>query len=334
MFVASINHSMRIVCDKTGLSAHVLRAWERRYAAITPSRTSGNQRLYSDEDVARLLLLKRAVDSGRRIGDIAGLSTGELRELLETERTTGTSAFQDKVGAAATDPERREEDSREIATNREERELLAGGFVREALTNLLTRDQQALRATLSRATVDLGIEAVLDLVISPLMRETGEGWRRGDLRIYQEHMATETVRSFLGTLLDRAEPVPGGVVAVAATPSRQMHEIGALLAAVSVVLEGQKVVYLGPNVPPHELIRACEVFDADLLLLSVSYPAHDDRLVDELHELSLALRGRTRIILGGSSAAVYAERAVNANLDVVTELKELRARLTRTTTKA
>ena len=77
-------HPIRVVARRTGLTPDVLRAWEKRYKAVEPDRSSG-RRLYSDADVDRLLLLRRATLGGRSIGQVAGLSTAELEELTRAD---------------------------------------------------------------------------------------------------------------------------------------------------------------------------------------------------------------------------------------------------------
>lgn len=72
------------VAQLTGLSTHTLRAWERRHSAIDPRRTDSGLRLYSDEDVTRLRLLKALTDRGESISVIAGLDPDRLRERLQT----------------------------------------------------------------------------------------------------------------------------------------------------------------------------------------------------------------------------------------------------------
>ena len=70
----------------------MLRAWERRYGAVTPTRSDGGQRLYSDDDIRRLQLLATAVDGGRSIGLIADLSAPELEALIDEDRETPVHA--------------------------------------------------------------------------------------------------------------------------------------------------------------------------------------------------------------------------------------------------
>src|SRR5829696_7924106 len=77
-------HPVRLVANLTGLSPHVLRAWERRYGVVAPHRSQGGQRLYSDQDVERLRRLRLLTAKGHSISRIATLSLPEL-ERLEAE---------------------------------------------------------------------------------------------------------------------------------------------------------------------------------------------------------------------------------------------------------
>ena len=76
-------YPVRAVIARTGLTADVLRAWERRHAAVRPLRTPGGQRLYSEEDVARLTLIRRATLAGHSLAEVARLDLPALEALLE-----------------------------------------------------------------------------------------------------------------------------------------------------------------------------------------------------------------------------------------------------------
>ena len=75
-------HGIGAVAGLTGIDAHTIRAWERRYAAVRPERTETGRRRYSSESVRRLQLLKAAVDCGAAIGNVAGLDDEALRKRL------------------------------------------------------------------------------------------------------------------------------------------------------------------------------------------------------------------------------------------------------------
>src|SRR4051812_28560881 len=92
-------HPIAVVAQRTGLSQDVLRVWERRYGAVTPSRSPNGLRLYSDTDIERLLLLRSATRAGRSIGQIASLPMGELEALV-----TEDEAARDKRGRSVGAP--------------------------------------------------------------------------------------------------------------------------------------------------------------------------------------------------------------------------------------
>ena len=71
-------YPIRAVARRTGLTPHVLRAWERRYGAVEPARSGGGGRLYSNADILRFRLLARLVREGHAIGQVAHLPTDEL----------------------------------------------------------------------------------------------------------------------------------------------------------------------------------------------------------------------------------------------------------------
>ena len=77
----------------TGISPDTLRIWERRYAVVTPQRSSGGGRLYTTEDIARLKLIRRLVDKGDTISIVAGLNLDELQaRLSETQSVANIAA--------------------------------------------------------------------------------------------------------------------------------------------------------------------------------------------------------------------------------------------------
>ena len=93
-------YSIKAVSVKTGLTPHLIRMWERRYGVVSPYRTETNRRLYSEDDINKLMLLRRATMQGQHIGNIAGLSNEELIEILRvTEPESSYSSVEDTDSA-------------------------------------------------------------------------------------------------------------------------------------------------------------------------------------------------------------------------------------------
>jgi len=278
--------SIHAVAERTGLSPHVIRAWERRYRAIEPERSPGKHRLYSEAEIERLAKLRRAVENGHSIGQIARLPEEELGMLL-AQRPPGAPA-----------PERPHPGD-PAAAMRSEAVLAVERF-----------DSAALDAALRRALLELGHNGLLQIVVAPLAEEVGERWRRGALTAAHEHFFTAAVKVFLGGLTRQFVTPLTAPRIIVATPSGQLHELGALMAAAAAANLGWRSIYLGPGLPAHEIAGAALRQEAAAVALSIVYPEDDPNLARELTDLARLLPASTRILAGGRAARAYIDTLV------------------------
>lgn len=295
-------YPVRVVATRTGLSPHVLRAWERRYQVVVPTRTDGGQRLYSDLDIERLRKLRRLVEAGHAISRLARLTAEQLDQVNEGE-----------LQSAGPGPEPGE----------------AGARVEEALGAATRFDAARFEAVLERAALSFGIPAFLDQIAAPAMERIGHGWADGSVSVGQEHMATAAFRRVLGWLLRANEVYGPAPRIVVATPPRQVHELGALMAAVSAAAEGWKVTYLGPDMPVAELVRAAEETGADAVALSVVYPDEIEGLFAALRRPGQGLPPEIPLIVGGAAMRHHRQEAESVGALVVETLAEFRSVLAR-----
>jgi methylmalonyl-CoA mutase cobalamin-binding subunit len=184
-----------------------------------------------------------------------------------------------------------------------------------------------LEASFQRASLELSVPELLENLLSPLLETIGEQWRLGSLRPYHEHMASAVIRSFLGTT--RGDISPLAPVFLAATPARQRHEIGALLATASAAAVGWRVLYLGPDLPPEEIAAAAVHQGARVVALSLVYPPDDALLREELRRLRRLLGPGTELIVGGRASSAYADVLREIGALRLDDLGELRQRLER-----
>ena len=304
-------HPIQIVARRTGLTADVIRVWERRYEAVSPSRSETRRRLYSDEDIERLILIRRATLAGRRIGDVAHLNDEELRALVASdERSTAN------VPRQATD----EGSGGDVETARTHRDATM-----IAIKNL---DAVAMDSALTRARLELSTPALFDEVLMPLLTEIGERWRAGSIRPYQEHLATSMIKSLIESLRPYSV-APTGPEFVVTTLAGQVHEMGALMAAVVGVTEGWRVTYLGPNLPAEEIAAAALQRKARAVGLSIVYPPDDPRIGDELTRLRRLLPSDIAIVVGGRSASYYADALDQIGASLTVDFDGLRSELER-----
>ena len=278
-------HPIQVVARRTGLTADVIRAWERRHSAVSPERSLTSRRLYSDTDVERLVLLRRATLLGRRIGDVAHLPSPELRFLVEADES-----------AAARVPQV----ARHVADH-----PLAQSHVATCLDALRSLDAARLESALGSAGLALSTLVLIEKVLAPMMRRIGDLWRDGSLSVGHEHLATVLVRSLLSSLR-AAHSTPGaGPEIVVATPVGQHHELGALMAAVTAASTGWRVVYLGPDLPAEAMATAATVRKARAVAVSLVYPADDPHLDEEFRKLRRFLPPDTVLIAGGPAVEGY-----------------------------
>ena len=291
---------VRAVLRRTGLSADVLRAWERRYRAVQPHRSSGGQRLYREEEVERLERLRRLTILGHSIGQIASLSNERLDELLaEAERGDGVA----------------------VARGGESEALLSACLgAAERMDGLL------LDATLRRAAISLGALGFAEQVLFPFMHRVGELWHRGVLRVGQEHFASATVRSVLNWLAGITRSDRGGPVVVLATPPGERHELGIMMAACIAAAEGWRGVYLGADVPVADIADAAGRSGAQLVALGIMHPTEPEESADLVRELRSALAPDVKIVVGGRGAEEMSAVLERAGARVTT-MSALRAML-------
>ena len=173
-------HPIQVVSRRTGLTTDVIRAWERRYNAVTPQRAANSRRLYSDLDVEKLSLLHRATSAGRRIGDIANQTIDELYSLVENDEYAAAQA-------------------RNIPSERPNTGSVMEHF-EECLDAVTRMDPSSLKLSLNKAANTLGIPFLLEDLLRPLIAYIRDECRRGNMRLSQECMATAIVRSYMCTL--------------------------------------------------------------------------------------------------------------------------------------
>lgn len=297
-------HPIKVVALRTGLSPHVIRIWERRYKAVTPDRTPTNRRAYSDRDIDRLILLKHVTEAGESIGQIAGLSDDELRELVNISVEYPQSAVSVNNNAGKT-----------------------GEYLEQCLKAAMDLDSDGLEKILLETSSELTRPVLLEGVLEPLMLKIGDYWREGKLRVVHEHMASAIIRTFLGNMIGAYKPFQSAPTLIVTTPSGQNHEFGALMATITAFSAGWRAVYLGPNIPAEEIANAVQRMKADAVALSLIYPADDPRLATELRKLRNMLGDKITILVGGRSKEGYGDTLEQIGAITVENLAELSTRL-------
>lgn len=252
------------VSRRCGVSPELLRAWERRYGLLRPTRSPGGLRLYSRADLDRVLAMKRNLD--------AGLAAAE--------------AARD----AAHEP------AREAASVASPEEL------RGELTDALDRfDEPAAQTVLDRLFAAATLETLLGEVILPYLQELGQRWRRGEATVAQEHFASSVLRGRLMGL-GRGWGLGVGPLAVLACLPAERHELGLIAFGLALRSRGWRIVYLGADAPLDTVEAACHGLEPSLIVLSGVSAERVEPVADELR--ALAQRWRIALGGGAASTGL------------------------------
>lgn len=241
------------VSRHTGLTADVIRVWERRYGALSPQRDANEHRVYGADDVRRLLLLRDAVARGHAISQIAGLDDSSLLALSEPGSLPDVN------------------------------ELLA-----RMLMTIRAHEAGALHELLTAALQRFGIVDFCDLVATPLLHEVGAYWLRDASLIAKEHLATAAVNAVLDAAISRCA-VTGGRLLLFATIARERHDTGAKMAAAVAAENGLRTIVLAPGSAPDEVADVARRLGAHGVGVSVVYQSAEHTLRDLYGRLHIPL---------------------------------------------
>ena len=273
------------LAQRVGISADVLRAWERRYGLLTPERTDAGYRLYSTDDVR---LVQRVVALRDQ-----GLGTGQA---VAAARATRAS------GATAPDP-------------------TAPDRVQAMARAVRVFDEERLEDAIEEAFAGLGVAGALRDVLLPFLALVGDEWATGTVTVAHEHFASQTVRRLVA---QRGGPPPpsGRPMAVLATPPGERHDLGLLCFSLLLGQTGWATRFLGADVPMASLLSSCRFVRPDAVVLSATresvFRSRAGGLRRMAREWPLALGGR-----GGTHAVADELGALQLPADVVAAIPVL-----------
>lgn len=306
-------HPIQVVTRRTGVSADVLRVWEKRYAVVTPMRSTSGRRLYSDADIERLRLMVQATRTGRTIGQVAALPTAALMDLLD-----------ERVPADRPSPRR----ERASATPPPPPPPPAVGDLFAACMDAIARfDAVTLDLLLRRAVVALSADDLLDAVVVPLVDRVRVQLLDGSLRGSHGHLAHAVLRRVLDHIVATATAPLASRDVVVTTVGSHANELDALIAAAAAAADGWRVTYVGPRVPAEDVADTLEHLRAHVLILSLAAPPGDREIPRELRRLRAMLPAHVEVLVVGSTPDVQRPSIVDTGATPLVGLGALRIRL-------
>lgn len=215
--------SIKDLENLSGIKAHTIRIWEKRYNLLSPERTQTNIRMYSLLSLQKLLNITLLYENGLKISKIAQLTNEEIplkvREII---------------------------DEKSIKNN----------MMNALKLSMINFDQNLFHNTYNQLVVDLSFREIFKDYFVPLLQELGYLWQTNTISTTHEHFITNFIKQKVYTnteKVQRLEPVDPNKIFVLFLPENEVHELGILYLNYELNLRGYKSIYLGQSVPIENL---------------------------------------------------------------------------------
>ena len=307
---AQAGASIRVVANRTGIPADTLRMWERRYGFPHPSRRTGGSRVYSEDDIARLHLIARALDAGFRPGEVVTLASSDLTRLVEATVAEAPPGARSRSRAGAAP----RSGARALEGAASTRGAESAAVIDQLIEALRADDIRGVQSLLRAAAVAHEPRAFVTDVAHPLATRIGELWAGGVLDVRHEHLASACLTSQLHLLLGALDDGERSPSVLLATLPGEPHLLGLDMVAVVLAASHAAPRVLGADTPPQQLAEAARALDVDAVGVSISPAAPRRSTMHEVRKLLSLLPADVELWLGGAGARFVVDSAPTARL--------------------
>lgn len=251
------SYSIKELENLSGIKAHTIRIWEKRYGIIKPARTDTNIRLYCDSDLKRLLNIAILNRFGMRISNISKLSDIEISE---------------KVIHASSDSSNAESN------------------VENLVMAMVEMDEYKFDRILSRYIMHEGFENSVIKVIFPFFEKIGLLWQTGSINPAHEHFVSNLFRQKLMVAIDNIVVPENNAVKkfILFLPEGEYHELALLFYNYIIKKSGKLVYYLGSSVPFEDVVETSKMINSDFLFTCLTSSLNKDETIDYINNISQA----------------------------------------------
>jgi MerR family transcriptional regulator, light-induced transcriptional regulator len=234
-------YSIKELEQLSGIKAHTIRIWEKRYTIITPDRTPTNIRFYSDDDLKKIINVSLLNNHGVKISKIADMSSEEISTRI--------------LALSEAKPE-------------------SDIYIDQLVVSMVDLEEETFEKILTGVVDKFGFERTITEVVYPFMEKIGVLWQTGAITPAHEHFISNLIRQKLITSI-ASLPIPSkkSRKAILFLPEGELHEIGLLFYHYITRKNGFKTFYLGQSVPHEDLKTIYKIHQPDILITSlVSFP--------------------------------------------------------------
>jgi DNA-binding transcriptional MerR regulator len=267
----------------SGIKAHTIRIWEKRYGLIEPQRTSTNIRTYCDLDLKRLLNISLLNQNGLKISKIARLSNDELL---------------DKINYLQQDSTDTESQIKSLAIA------------------MIELDEEKFEKIISRAVIQLGFEDTIIKVIYPFLQRIGVMWQTGIINPAQEHFVSNLIRQKLIVAVDSQINLDynNHKNFILFLPEGELHEMGLLFFAYLIKKRGHRLIYLGQSVPMNDLIEVTKLRPSEYIVTAFISSINGQDISIYLRNLSERLKDEIIFVSGSQTETMTGKFPPNVKI--------------------
>lgn len=264
-------YSLKSISTLTGLTPETLRAWERRYGAITPQRDHNERRVYSQQDLDRLMLLAQLTRQGHAISKLAPLGESQLQDLQRATPQPASSVQHD--------------------------------FIVQILDSLKSYQVERTEQLLKRALIAYEPLIYVRDILLPALQAVGLLWHQGEISIAQEHWFSGCVKRIVLSMVNNIHQLYDERPAMLfATTRGEVHEFGILVSCLLAACQQYNCYYLGRDLPAGDIAEAVSYLKPEIVVLSLVITPPTTETVQEMARLSESLP-KTMVWIGGEGAS-------------------------------
>ena len=247
--------SIKDLENLSGIKAHTIRIWEKRYNVLEPMRTETNVRLYDLASLQKLLNITLLHDYGYKISKIASYPEEEIPVLV-----------------------------REIISEKSAKNHAISAF-KMAMMNF---DQELFFTTYAQLLSEKSFKEVFYQVFIPLMTEMGLLWQSDTISPAHEHFISYLIKQKLLINTEKLQvlrPTKTDKVFVLSLPMNEMHELGLMYLNYETLLHGYKTIYLGESVPIESLTDLKKHFESIVFVSYLTVQPDKDSVNDYVNKM-------------------------------------------------
>ncbi len=276
----------------SGIKAHTIRIWEKRYNLLSPERTDTNIRYYSSKNLLKLLNVVLLNKNNYKISKIAAMSNQEI--LIASRELALKTASNDQAM-----------NSLKLAMFQFDKELFNNTY-----NQLL--DKKTFR------------EIFKDVFV-PFLNHIGLLWQTDTLLPAHEHFISNLITQKIQISTERLpyNILNSKVLYVLFLPEHEIHELGLMYLNYELVLRGYKTIYLGQSLPLNNLNYFFESDTEIRFVTSLTVQPYDDKITDYFKEIEAILKDtKHQLIAIGAKTASVKEIDFEANISLYPSIIE------------